>query len=209
MIVAGTLLLKALVAAAIFAGVAYLGVELSRVVAKYIQRPPEGITRTEPPLPWFLVGSAFFGAALALRGMDWMTLTMAAIVTVSLVGCWHSDVTYGKMPDAFTLVPIAAVSLSAIATQNWPLLSGVIVPFIPFGAMAYLSKGKGLGWDDAKFAALGGAILGMEGALLALATAGVVAVSVAWLRRRTRDPIPFGPYMIGAVALTLVCSFTP
>jgi leader peptidase (prepilin peptidase)/N-methyltransferase len=200
----------AAVAAGVFAAAAYLGIELSRLVAKNSpasQTPGE--QRPEPPVIWFLLGSAALGAAIASHGLDWQGIGLEAVICVSLVACWHSAVAYGHMPDYFTLTPLGAIVLSAIAQANWPLIVGVIVPFIPFAAMAYLSKGKGMGWDDAKLAALGGGILGTTDALLAYAVACVVAVVVTALRKRIKEPIVFGPYVIGAIALSLAFRFGP
>jgi leader peptidase (prepilin peptidase)/N-methyltransferase len=204
-----TSLLTIAIAAAIFAGAAFAGVELSKVVWTYARRAPEQPTAPEPPLAPFLVVTGALGAVIALRGLDWQGLVLAALICVSLVACWHSAVTHGAMPDYFTLVPLAAIVLSAVAQENWAILLAVLVPFIPFAAMAYLSKGKGMGWDDAKLAALGGGILGMEDALLAFAVACIVAVFVAWLRKRTKEPIAFGPYMIGGIALSLIHGLSP
>jgi prepilin signal peptidase PulO-like enzyme (type II secretory pathway) len=197
-----TLLLTIVITAGVFAGAGYLGIELSRIVSKGARAPGEG-QKPEPPVAWFLVGSAALGAVIALHGLDWQALALNAVICVSLVGCWHGAITHGRMSDYFTLVPTAAIALSAIAQSNWPLLVGIVVPFTPFAAMAYLSKGKGMGWDDAKLAALGGAVLGTTDALLAYATACVVAVSVAALRKQLKEPIVFGPYVIGAIGLSL------
>jgi hypothetical protein len=198
----------AVVAAGIFAAAAYLGIELSRLVAKNAPAAQaQGEPRKEPAVIWFLLGSAILGGVIALHGMDWQGIGLEAVICVSLVACWHSAVAYGRMPDYFTLTPLAAIVLSAIAQSNWPLLVGVIVPFIPFAAMAYLSKGKGMGWDDAKLAALGGGILGTTDALLAYAMACIAAVTVTWLRKRLKEPIVFGPYVIAAIALLLAFRF--
>ncbi|HEY0798663.1 MAG TPA: prepilin peptidase [Candidatus Baltobacteraceae bacterium] len=201
--------LKLVVAAGVFAAAGYAGVALSRAIARYVQRPAPEAVRPEPPLVWFVVGSALFGAIADLRGMDTETLALAAIIAIALVGSWHSVATYGRIPDAFTLVPLLAIVLSELATQNWGILLSVVVTFAPFATMAYVSKGKGLGWDDAKLAALGGALLGMETALFGFALACMVAVTVAWARKRTREPIPFAPYMVASMALSLLVDFTP
>jgi prepilin signal peptidase PulO-like enzyme (type II secretory pathway) len=207
-IASAALLLTIVIAAGVFAAAAYLGVELSRVVAKNVTASARE-QQPEPPTVWLLVGSAVLGAVIASHGLDWQGLALNAVICVSLVGCWHGAITYGRMSDYFTLVPLAAIALSAIAQSNWPLLVGIVVPFTPFAAMAYLSKGKGMGWDDAKLAAFGGAVLGTTDALLAYATACVVAVCVASARKRLKEPIIFGPYVIGAIALSLAFRFAP
>jgi prepilin signal peptidase PulO-like enzyme (type II secretory pathway) len=60
-----------------------------------------------------------------------------------------------------------------------------------------------MGWGDVKLAALGGAVLGGETALLAFAVGAVVAVLVAYRRGRQRQVIAFAPYLAAAIAVAL------
>ena len=68
-----------------------------------------------------------------------------------------------------------------------------------------------MGWGDAKFVALGGAVLGMHGgavlgmqtALLAFALACFLATIVSVIRDRGKAPIAFGPYLVGAVGVAM------
>jgi prepilin signal peptidase PulO-like enzyme (type II secretory pathway) len=207
-------ILTSLIAAGVFAGASYLGIELSKIVGKHTVRSgeaasaPDGIRDASHPLS-LIGGGALFGAVIAWRGMDWQTMALAASVCISLAACWHSALAHGTISDYFTLVPLGAIGLSSLVQQNWPLLLSVIAAFVPFAAMAYITKEKGMGWDDAKLAAFGGAILGMQLSLLAYAVACVVAVIVAWACKRTAERILFAPYMISAIAICLAWSYSP
>jgi prepilin signal peptidase PulO-like enzyme (type II secretory pathway) len=77
------------------------------------------------------------------------------------------------------------------------------VPAIPFAVMAWRTKGLGLGWGDVKLVALGGALLGMQTAILAFALAAIAAIVVARVQRRTSEPLAFGPYLVAAIAVPL------
>jgi prepilin signal peptidase PulO-like enzyme (type II secretory pathway) len=202
-------IVKAVFTACVFGGAAYAGVGLSRLVVQHVTCLATQPGKPEPRLVYFVAGAALFGLALDLRGMDVQSLAMAAVLGVFFVACWHSAIAYGAMPDLFILVPLGAIVLSSLVTQNWPVLFSIFAVFAPVALLAYLSKGANLGWDDAKLAALGGAILGAEAALVSFAAAGVAAVVVAWLRKQTRHPIAFGPYLISAVALSLLWNFAP
>jgi prepilin signal peptidase PulO-like enzyme (type II secretory pathway) len=88
-------------------------------------------------------------------------------------------------------------------TGRWYVLLAAIVPAIPFAIMAWRTKGLGLGWGDVKLVALGGALLGMQTAILAFALAAVAAILIARIQRRTSEPLAFGPYLVTAIALPL------
>jgi prepilin signal peptidase PulO-like enzyme (type II secretory pathway) len=126
---------------------------------------------------------------------------MATVVCICLIACLHEAVETGKISDYFILIPLSSVILADIAQQSWPALLGPLIAFIAFAVPAYASKGKNMGWDDAKLAALGGAVLGAWFALLAFAVACLAAAVVARFRNKTREPILFAPYMIASIAL--------
>jgi prepilin signal peptidase PulO-like enzyme (type II secretory pathway) len=54
-----------------------------------------------------------------------------------------------------------------------------------------------------KLVALGGALLGMQTAILTYALAALVAIVVARVQRRAAEPLAFGPYLAGAIAIPL------
>jgi prepilin signal peptidase PulO-like enzyme (type II secretory pathway) len=195
-----TVLITAVIAAGVFACAAYLGIELSKIVIK--ASPSSERKEGGRSLSLTLVGSsAGCGLILALRGLAWQDLTMAAVMSIFLAACWHSAVATGKISDYFIFIPLSAILIADAAQQDYWLLLAPLIPFLPFAVAAYISKGENMGWDDAKLAALGGATLGAWYAVLAFATACIVAAIVARLRKKTREPILFAPYMIASLAL--------
>jgi prepilin signal peptidase PulO-like enzyme (type II secretory pathway) len=112
-------------------------------------------------------------------------------------------VRYGIVPDVFTLVPLLIVVGAGLLNGDpWPLISAFIA-FVPFACLAIVSKGVGMGWGDVKLAALGGAVLGGETALLAFAIGAVVAVLWAYRRGRQKQVIAFAPFLAGAIAIAM------
>ena len=78
----------------------------------------------------------------------------------ALTGCWYCDLARGIVPDFFTLFPLAALGSFAAVEGEWRVLISAAVPFVPFALAAVFSRGRGMGWGDAKLVALGGAVLG-------------------------------------------------
>ena len=152
--------------------------------------------------PFALVAGAV-GLALALRGEPLAHLALLALVVLALSGCTAADLRCGILPDPLTLVPLAAVlALSALA-HDWAPALGAAFVAAPFAATALLSRGRGMGWGDVKLAALGGALLGAGGAVLAFVLAALAAFIVARAGGGLRRPIAFGPYLAASIAATL------
>ena len=160
-------------------------------------------TPAAPPIGILIGGACVLGALCVLRGAPGQSLAIIAVAMAVLVAIWCVDVTVGIVPDALTLVPLAAVLIAGVLTGRWYVLLAAIVPAIPFAIMAWRTKGMGLGWGDVKLVALGGALLGMQTAILAFAIAAVAAIVVAHARKRASEPVAFGPYLVTAIALPL------
>jgi prepilin signal peptidase PulO-like enzyme (type II secretory pathway) len=60
-----------------------------------------------------------------------------------------------------------------------------------------------MGWGDVKLAALGGALLGMRGAVPAFIVAAIAVYAVARVSGGVRRPIAFGPYLAASIAAAL------
>lgn len=148
--------------------------------------------------------SAMVGIGLVATHRDSPAqILIAGISVYAIVGAVYCDVARGVVPDYFTLLPLGFLIVLALTQGHPQLLIGVVVPPIPFAVAALLSKGRGMGWGDVKLVALGGAVLGLQGAIVTFFGACLVAVLVAAWRRALKDPIPFAPYLAGAMAITL------
>jgi prepilin signal peptidase PulO-like enzyme (type II secretory pathway) len=194
-------LIEAILGAMFFGLASYVGILLAGTVsaAPFDDGPPPA----EPPVQWIIAGAALVGAFAADRTGTAQNIVIQAIVICALSAIWCTDVRYGLVPDAFTLVPLAIVLGIAVFQHNpWPIASAIIA-FVPFAVLAFFSKGYGMGWGDVKLAALGGAVLGGETALVAFAAGAVVAVVYAYLRGRPKRVMAFAPYLAGAIGIAL------
>ena len=81
-----------------------------------------------------------------------------------------------------------------------------------FALFAVLTKGKAMGWGDAKLAAAGGLILGLADIVFSIALAfiagGLVgAVLVTAGRKRMKSRLPFAPFLAGGMAFTVLLGY--
>lgn len=155
--------------------------------------------------PVVLVGAAaVLGAVLAVRHAPMPEFVIAAITTAFLVGIWYCDAKTGIVPDVFTLSALALVVAYELFNRQPAVILHSAIVFAPFGLAALLSRGRGMGWGDAKLAAFGGALMGMYLATLAFGVASLVAVVVSSVRNRGKSvPIAFAPYLVAAIAVVL------
>lgn len=194
-------MIEAVLGAIFFALASYVGI----LLAGTISAGPfeDGPAPAEPPIPWIVAGAAIIGALAASRVTNAQSIVIEAIVICALAAIWCTDMRFGLVPDVFTLIPLAIILGIALVQHNpWPIASAIIA-FIPFAGLALFSKGYGMGWGDVKLATLGGAVLGGETALAAFAVGAIVAVIYAYVRGRPHQLIAFGPYLAGAIAITL------
>jgi leader peptidase (prepilin peptidase)/N-methyltransferase len=157
----------------------------------------------KPPSTALLAGAVIIGGLLAARGTPISGLAVFAVLIVSLVACWYSDVRCGIVPDYFTLVPLVLVLGLALVDHDFLPIVAAIVVSLPFAGAALLSKGRGMGWGDVKLVALGGAVLGLQTSVLAFSAACLLAVVITVLRRRRDEPVAFVPYLAGSIAVAV------
>jgi len=192
----------------LFGCAAYLGVQLSAAVCDSIEPFEDGPKPGNPPIPLLLGGAVAIGLLLAARGIPLVQLALAAILTVSLVASWYSDVRAGIISDYFTLVPLGVFVLLAVVARDYGSLISSAAVAIPFAIAALISRGRGMGWGDVKLIALGGAALGIQIAIVAFAGACLIAVVAAIVGKRRSEPIAFAPYLAGAMAIMLPFTFS-
>jgi prepilin signal peptidase PulO-like enzyme (type II secretory pathway) len=199
------MLATAAVGMLIFGAASLLGILLAEQICARVEPFADGPPVASPnPLLIVAVMTAV-GGAVALHGFAASVLAVGAIAAFALTGSWYCDVARGIVPDFFTLFPLGCLVLFAITQREWPVLFSAAVPFVPFAVAAIVSRGRGMGWGDAKLVALGGAVLGAQAALVAFALSCLAAGIVSRLNGRRGTPIAFAPYLViaacGALAL--------
>ncbi len=200
------MILSVLISAVVFGSAAFLGMQLSEWLGSHSAHK-----RLESADPKRLQGlsigltvcTALIGGTLASRGVAIVPFVTLGIVCVSLCAAWYSDSSFGYIPDYFTLLPLGLLIAVAIVQREFSmnLIWSSLIAFLPFGIAAAVSKGQGMGWGDSKLAALGGAVLGFQMALLTFAAACLALVAVGWIRGRRNQPIAFAPYLAVAIVL--------
>ncbi|HEV3154093.1 MAG TPA: A24 family peptidase [Candidatus Baltobacteraceae bacterium] len=189
------MIVQVLLSSFIFACAAAAGIAAAQMLIARVERFQDGPPprRLHPAVP--IAFMAALGFLLALRGANTMQLSIVAILGVPLIGSWYSDAQKGIVPDVFTLVPLAGIAVYVVLHHAWAIALYSGVTFGAFGCAALISRGKGMGWGDAKLAAVAGAILGLPWSFGVLGTACLTATIVSIVRDRGKAPIAFAPYI--------------
>jgi prepilin signal peptidase PulO-like enzyme (type II secretory pathway) len=200
----GQSFLTAAVGALIFGTAGLCGSLLAMLVLPRLKPLPDGPAPIKVHPAYLIAGAALLGAFLGFKRLPNPEFIIAALMSVPMVAIWYCDSLTGIVPDYFTLVPLALALIYELVLRQPSALLSAAVLFVVFGAFAFFSKGKGVGWGDAKLAAFGGAMLGMKDATIAFCIASLAAVIVGSIRHRSKPvPIVFAPYLIAAMALTI------
>jgi prepilin signal peptidase PulO-like enzyme (type II secretory pathway) len=200
-------MIAALLCAVVFACSAACGIALAQTLCSGVESfegAPEP-SRLSPAVP--VITFAVLGIIMALRGAGALQLGTVALVGVALAGSWHADAKHGIVPDLFTLVPLGIIAIAVMLHHTWFIAVSALVTGGAFAIAALLSRGRGMGWGDAKLAAVSGALLGLPWSLGVLGVACFGATVVAVVRHRGTKPIAFAPYIVvaclSAIALTV------
>jgi prepilin signal peptidase PulO-like enzyme (type II secretory pathway) len=187
--------------AVLFACSAVAGMVAAAAICARVEGYDDGPRAGTPPVMALVAGAALIGG-IAGAHADIGRLGLVAIVCGAFVAAWYCDVARGIVPDVFSLGPLAVIAVLAFVWHDPRMVVSSAIVALPFSVMAFISRGRGMGWGDVKLAAVAGALLGLSNALLALALAAFAAFVSAKLRREaTAQPVAFAPYLIGATAL--------
>jgi prepilin signal peptidase PulO-like enzyme (type II secretory pathway) len=195
--------LSAAVGAALFGTAGWVGYRIAAHWYAGLERASDGPPPLAVPQWVFLVASASIGAAVGLHGPSPLDAAILLFAVLSLTVCAATDMRIGMIPDLFTLGPLALTLALAALRHEWSPLLGATFAFVPFAALALVSRGRGMGWGDVKLAALGGALVGMAGITLAAGAASLIVVLLSLARRRRREPVAFGPYLAATIGASL------
>jgi prepilin signal peptidase PulO-like enzyme (type II secretory pathway) len=198
--------LQLVLGALIYGAAGLIGTMLAMALVPNLKRFEDGPEPVDVNPVALICGAALLGIFISWSRPPIGELLIGAVAAVALVAVWYCDAKTGLVPDVFTLVPLGIAFVYGFAThQIVQMLIASAVLFVPFAVAAALSKGKGMGWGDAKLAALAGALLGPLSATLALGVASLAAVIVTSVRHRSNAaPIAFAPYLVAGIALGIV-----
>ena len=186
-----------------FAAAGWIGAALSQALYGGLAPEIGGPPATDIPAWAFAAAAASVGLFVGLHDGEPVQIAMLWIVVVALTVCAATDFRAGLIPDLFSLGALLVVLGYALVRHDWTPFLGALFVAVPFAAVAWFSRGRGMGWGDVKVAVLGGALLGLAGSTVAVALASLSAVIVGWARGRVREPIAFGAYLAAAIGLLL------
>jgi len=133
------------------------------------------------------------------------SLTYYLFMTSSLIVVFFADLKYGIIPDKI-IFPAILVSVLYLLTISHKLLA--INLFSAVGACLFflllflITRGKGMGFGDVKFAFLMGLILGLPNIIVSLyiafLTGAVIGcILIVWRKKKLKGAvIPFGPFLV-------------
>lgn len=180
------------------------------------------------PLVEFLTGLVFVGVFLKYGSVDiffnppeFGILTAWLVLFSSLIVIFFADLKYRLIPDSMQFMfLVSAFSVRILSQTNaalggWPmrvipeLQAGVIAGLFVMAPILFLflvTRGKGMGFGDVKYAFGMGVLLGTKGGYMALYFGFVLGavVGVALLvagKKGFKSKIAFGPFLVAATVL--------
>ncbi len=135
------------------------------------------------------------------------------LLFISLLVILVADLKYQIIPDSMIVLGFAAVILNWIGTNQAGNFMQYIIPglasFVAFYLLWLVTRGKGLGFGDVKFAPLMGLLLGFPGVVIALyiafLTGAIVGVILMLGRKKTwKSKIAFGPFLVLGTSVALI-----
>ena len=165
---------------------------------------------------WFWIGSVFFRLTThpftVIQPIFWL------IVGVCLVVVFFADVRYMIIPDEAVVVltvmtlcyRVALVVAGVMDPADFLktlLATGIVTGF--FYSLWFLTKGRGMGFGDVKFAIPFSLLLGWPnaflGTFLAFFFGAVIGIGLMASKKKTfRQALPFGPFLVLSILVTLV-----
>lgn len=182
---------------------------LSWVIQKGYSRCCKKRLSEQYPLVELATGLVFAGVWVRFSA-DPFTAGLMMVIAAALMVITVVDIRERIIPDYMTLtIIISAVILSAMSGQ---LVGNFVAGIILFGLLFVvhmLTKGKGMGFGDVKFAFAMGMLLGLWEGFLALyisfllggLVGGVLLVSG---RKKLTSKIAFGPFLVAGTVVMLL-----
>ena len=131
----------------------------------------------------------------------------------SLIVIFFTDIKYGIIPDKITYPAILISFLFLMSDTKYLILNtlpSAVGAFLFFFLLFVVTRGRGMGFGDVKYAFLMGLVLGFPNIITALYIAFLTGalislILVVWGKKKLKGTtIPFGPFLVLG---TVVCLF--
>lgn len=159
------------------------------------------------------IGIGYFSSTLKGQSLQgWWALPYLLTVFSILVAIFVIDLEHQLIPDNlvfFLLVITYSLLLITSAPDLYVRVASGFAAALFLLFIHLITRGRGMGLGDVKFALLGGTILGFPNTLVFLflsflTGAGVGIILILIKRARFGKPIPFGPYLVFGVTAALL-----
>jgi prepilin signal peptidase PulO-like enzyme (type II secretory pathway) len=144
-----------------------------------------------------------------------LVLWLGILTTLIILAVY--DLRWMILPDKVVYPAIGLgiiyMLVNAFSVHNWmavrgPLAAAFLVTGVFYGIAAF-SGGRAMGGGDVKLVFLMGLLLGLKGTALAMLiafnTAAIIGIAlIVTHKKRRRDHIPFGPFLVGATVITFL-----
>lgn len=137
-----------------------------------------------------------------------LLLFVYLIIVSSLIVIFFTDLKSGLIPD-FAVALLFFSSIGLVFLMSTPLLPAVLSGLgacLFFALLVLITKGKGMGLGDVKYAFVMGFLLGYPAIVVSLyiafLTGGVVSsILIVWKKKSLKNTIAFGPFLVAATLL--------
>lgn len=164
------------------------------------------------PLIEFLTGVVFVLTWINLPADNFLIKYAYLTLMSSLIVVFFSDLKYQIIPDSIQIAfLIATLFVGGAGITPYIFFLKVVAAFVIMAPILFLhviTRGRGMGFGDVKFAFIMGFLLGIKGGVLALYIAfilgAVVGVALLVLKKTgLKSKIAFGPFLVIGVVVTL------
>jgi len=159
----------------------------------------------------FVITFIALGSHIPVMWQDLAQLVLYLVIVSCLTAIFFIDLNEQIIPDSLTIVAsIAAIGLHGVEALSpyaevGPSVLNYLISAISgasfFAFLILITKGRGMGWGDVKFAAFMGIFLGYPRIISSLYFAfltGAFVSAILIVRRRKKfgQTIPFGPFLV-------------
>ncbi len=161
------------------------------------------------PVTELVTGLGFLGI---YKYFDITSVPFLLILFSVLLVILLSDLWYFIIPDSMLVVGIVTTIVYKLffqSTDFWFSLITGVAALLFFYFLHIVTRGRGMGFGDVKYAFLMGLLLGFPAVVISLyiafltgAGVGIILIIIGSARLKTR--IPFGPFLVLATAITFI-----